>query len=119
MTQKQTLLVDIIDWQPSVDLRKISQRESRLAEHGFKLKNQQGVIFSNKACDRFRLILRWNGMLVLLIPPTNEDRADRCSLYLKIAQWLRKNFQLSEFLDESFDEEIVQAKQRVKRSAGA
>lgn len=103
---KSNLNITIVDWKPFTDLRTISQREDRLNAHGVSLKNNQGVLFSNTAHDRFRVVLKINKMLVLLIPPVNADRMDRCSLYLKISHWLKDTFTVAKYLEDVFEEEV-------------
>ena len=108
--------INIVDWKPSTDLRTVSQRIDRLEEFGMHLNEGEGALFSNVAQDRFRVVTKMGGILVLLIPPVNcKTVEDKCSLYLKISLWLRKTFNVDDFLKEALDEDIKFSEYRVMK----
>jgi len=93
-------LLEIIDWQREQDLREVSQSEPVLLEwlRVFKVKEGQGVLFSNRAETRFRMVAILSGMPVLVIFPVGESRQLRRQLYLKIAQWAIQTFGMKNWL---------------------
>ena len=99
----------VIDWSCGVDLRFVTWRQSTLEavllDEKVQLKEGEGFLVSNWAEDRFRIIERHiGGLLVLVIP--SFDSMDKTSLYLKISQFLQTHYVLAPVVRTAVTEEI-------------
>jgi len=105
----------IIEVEEDTNLRTISwnQRFLDKVKDQKSLKHGQAILYVNVAQDRFRLVVNFYGMAMLLLPPvTDADR--RLSLYLRVSQYLRK-FSGFAKLQGFLSEQIESTKERIER----
>jgi len=79
----------------NVDLRKISARSAFLnrIRKKYDLQHLEGVVYTNKAWTRFRLVVCLDDMMFLDIPPI--DLQGKHSMYLKVSEWLTARAKLT------------------------
>ena len=103
-------IVDMVD---DTNLRTVSWNQIFL-EHTrteYKLRHRDAVLFVNVARDRFRLVVNYFGLACLILPPI--DNADRLSIYLKVAKFL-KAFWLRDPVSTNIDAEITRLETVIK-----
>lgn len=107
----------IVDWKENCDLRTVSQRATflRNAKRIYRLKDREAVLFSNNACNRFRLVVCWNEMPMLIIPPVASYSDMLLSLFLQVSRFIHENFGSSDHIKKWLTETIDETLERVAR----
>jgi hypothetical protein len=105
----------IVGHEENTNLREVTWNQRFLDGEALRhnLRHGQAVVYTNVARSKVRLVAVFYGMAVLLLPPVDE--ASRVSLYLQINAFLRK-FQAHKEVAAFLDAEIVEARERLKRS---
>jgi len=117
----QILPIKSVHQEEQVNLLTVSHNQRVLADRvneyeqwaGRKLRHCEAIVYCNKAYDKFRLIVMFYQVPILMLPPI--DSSSRISLYIHISQFLKKfstNKQVTTFLDQ----EIKEGKERMERS---
>jgi hypothetical protein len=76
------------------------------------LKHREAVLYSNKKNDRYRLVARWHGLSVLILPPI--DPAAKLTMHLMVSRFLR-SFCSTDALLGNVREQIVMTQERIAR----
>jgi len=122
MSDTATLLpIRIVHQEEQVNLLHVSHNQRVLEkrmleyekEYGRKLRHCEAIVYCNKAYDKFRLIVSFYGVPILMLPPVDPEK--RLSLYLNISQFLRK-FSSRKAVTDFLDREIEEAQERLERS---
>lgn len=115
--------LEIVGFESDKNLRELSWniRILEKIKKDYDLAHGEAVIFRNVARDRFRMVVNFFGIPNLIIPPI--DSSDKCSLDLKIAQFLRRfrtdNKEIVAYLDaemESTQERLARRKLLAKKA---
>lgn len=107
--------ISIVHVEDDANLRTVSWNQGFLDEvkDEYRLTHGKAVLYVNVAQDRFRLVVCFYGMAMLLLPPiTDADR--RLSLYLQVSQYLRK-FSGYAKLQSFLSDQIENTKERIER----
>ena len=106
---------EIVGFEGDKNLRELSWNQAVLeaVQKEYGLKHGEAVIFRNRAQDRFRLVVNIFGIPNLILPPI--DSADKCSLDLKIALFLRKFRTHSQQITAYLKTEVELSETRVQR----
>jgi len=104
-----------VDWVEDSDLRYVSQQATFLKAvvDAYKLKSGEGVLYSNRAFNRFRLVVMVNRMPLLIVPPVAKGYDLLISLFLQISIFLRETFGSKRKVGNRLDEAVNQAHARV------
>lgn len=122
MSETSTLLpIRIVHQEEEVNLLTVSHNQRLLSERvaeyeewsGKKLRHCEAIVYCNKAYDKFRLIVSFYGVPILMLPPVEHEH--RISLYLKISQFLRR-FSARKAVTDFLDREIEEAQERLEQS---
>jgi hypothetical protein len=112
--------INIIHVEEDANLRHVSWNQTFLdaVKDSFRLTHGKAVLYVNIKQDRFRLVVCFYGMAMLLLPPiTDADR--KLSLYLNVSKYLRKFSsgkygKLHAFLDAQIKDTQVRIERRKK-----
>lgn len=111
--------INIIHVEEDANLRHVSWNQTFLdaVKDSFHLGHGKAVLYVNIKQDRFRLVVCFYGMAMLLLPPiTDADR--KLSLYLNVSKYLRKfsgkYAKLGVFLDAQIKDTQVRMARRKK-----
>lgn len=113
-TLERTTPIEIVAYEEETNLRTITWNQMFLesVRDAHKLKHRQAILYINCAQDRFRLVVCFYGLAVLVLPPTSAE--ERLSLYIKVSEFLRKFASAkSSGMDKLIEEEIDNAKRRI------
>jgi hypothetical protein len=107
--------VEIVAVEEDANLRLVNWNQKILDKKKveYRLRHGEAVLFINVAQDRFRMIVCFYGMAMLLLPPI--DPTKKLSIYLEISRYLRqfsKNFEVALGI---LDRQIETTQQRIKR----
>jgi len=83
--------IRIVGYTSRVDLRKCTARKNyldKLAKH-FKMKNGEAICFTNKAQNRFRLVMKMNDMMFMCVPEI-DNQDNKLSIYLRVSEELSR-----------------------------
>lgn len=110
--------IEIIEVEEDANLRLVSWNQEFLDElkDQYLLKHGQAVLFVNKAQDRFRIVVCFYGMAMLLLPPIT-DAERKLSLYLVVSQYLRKFSTKYAGMMEYLDAQVEATQVRMDRRA--
>ena len=78
-----------------------------------KMRHCEAICYSNKTYDKFRLVVMFFSIPVLILPPIDPE--DKLSLYLVISRFLRK-FSANSEVTAYLDQEIEEAEDRINVS---
>lgn len=115
-SEKQSPRVSLVGWIEHQDLRRVCQRETYLRKQAqdWELKDGQGVLFTNLALTRFRVIANLGGLPCLIVMPVAAQRNQLISIFLKVSMTLRNGWGMEKEIADGLSE-IEQARIRVGR----
>lgn len=108
--------ISLVDWEQGRDLRYVNQSVDFLNSEvrRYKLKAGQGVLYSNKLLDRFRIVAMLNEMPVLIVPPVATSGEMLLSIFLRVSIFVRALSPVNSIVD-SLDTHIESTKARISR----
>lgn len=113
--RKPSQSISLQDWLDNQDLRFVSTRRTYLYSvvRAHHLRDGQGILFSNVARTRFRIVAVLAGVPVLLLPPTDSG-ALMLSLFLQASRFVRA-LASSAMLASRLDAHVEHTEERVLR----
>jgi hypothetical protein len=108
--------IRIVDVEENANLRNVSWNQKFLdrIKTEYRLTHGQAVLYVNKAQDRFRLVVCFYGMAMLLLPPIT-DAQRRLSLFMVVSQYLRQfSLKYAKF-DTYLTSQISNTRKRIER----
>jgi hypothetical protein len=116
MAAKAKPTITLVGCEEDADLRYVGWNKAFLSDH--TLKSGEGILYVNRAQDRFRIVANLSGKAVLLLPPV--DKEARLSVHLEVSRYLRRLCSLSGALSEDLlDLYVESATERFKRRQAA
>ena len=108
--------VSLVGWVEHQDLRRVCQRETYLRKQvkDWELKDGQGVLFTNLALTRLRVVANLGGLPCLIVMPVAAQRSNLISIFLKVSMTLRNGWGMEREIADGLAE-IEQERIRVGR----
>lgn len=115
--KKKGPTISLVGWVEDQDLRKVCQRATflRKTARDWNLDEGQGVLYTNLAMNRFRVVALLGGMPCLIVMPVAAQRSHLLSLYLQISLTLRNAWGMDDEIRVGLSEmEEKRAKRGIK-----
>jgi hypothetical protein len=108
--------INVVAYEEDANLNEVSWSQLFLesVRKDYKLKHNEAVLYRNVARDRWRLVVCFYGLAVLVLPPV--DKEARLSLDLEVSRFIRK-MTGNEFEEgmEMIERQIADTTTRLKR----
>lgn len=88
---------EIIKWKRDFDLRVVSPKNLMTISRRYKLKDGQGVLFTNRTYSRARLVMHIDGLPVMLLFPGDAKYTVMGEMFRLALQWIRNRAKLADF----------------------
>jgi hypothetical protein len=109
-----TAPIRLVDFVEDANLNEVRWNQTFLDEvkKEYGLRHGQGVVYCNVAQDRFRLVVCFYNIAVLVLPPVDPEQ--KHSLYLKVSEFLRQ-FASAKKITKRLEAEGELAASRIER----